>query len=189
MVDANSGETIWKVNREDDPRWSHGHYGWTSDIWDGAEGIECISNRAGHNDHNVVLFSADGRVLLEPFPYRYTPLEWDGDPTRELIGGPDGKIGDFNGKEVAFENQAQPALPAGSSVAMMADLYGDFRDELVLWVTTEDGTKSIAVVTATHPMARRYVAATETLDYQLWLARNMGGGYASVHYQPLVRSK
>lgn len=188
MVDANSGETIWKVNREDDPRWSHGHYGWTSDIWDGAAGIECISNRAGHGDDRVVLFSADGRVLLEPFPYRYTPLEWDGDPTRELIGGPDGKIGDFNGKEIVFDDQIQPALPPGAGVSMMADLYGDFRDELVLTVTAEDGAKSIAVVTATHPIARRYVSATETLDYRLWLARNMGGGYASIHYQPLAEA-
>ena len=31
---------------------------------------------AGHNDHNLILFSADGRVLLEPFPYGYLPLEW-----------------------------------------------------------------------------------------------------------------
>ncbi len=176
------------MNREDDPRWSHGHYGWTSDIWDGAAGIECISNRAGHGDDRVVLFSADGRVLLEPFPYRYTPLEWDGDPTRELIGGPDGKIGDFNGKEIVFDDQIQPALPPGAGVSMMADLYGDFRDELVLTVTAEDGAKSIAVVTATHPIARRYVSATETLDYRLWLARNMGGGYASIHYQPLAEA-
>jgi len=33
MVDANSGQVVWKVNREDDPRWTHGHVGWTANIW------------------------------------------------------------------------------------------------------------------------------------------------------------
>lgn len=185
MVAADSGEVIWKVNREDDSRWNHGHYGWVSDIWAGAEGIECVSNRRGHDDHNIVLFSAAGRVLLEPFPYRYTPMEWDGDATCELRGGPDGQIGDFNGKQVVFDNQTQPILPRGSDVILTADLYGDFRDELVLLVPRDDGSKSVSVVTAVHPINSRYIAPSESLDYRLWIARNKGGGYPSVHYQPL----
>ena len=64
---------------------------------------------------------------------------------------------------------------------MVADLYGDFRDELVLSVTGEDRKKYVAVVTATHPIDHRYIAATESLDYCLWLARNMGGGYRSIY--------
>ena len=99
MVDANSGEMIWKVNREDDPRWTPRAYGWTADIWDGSPGIECVSNRAGHDDRNVLLFSADGRVLLEPFPYGYTPLEWDGDRTRELLSAGGSRISNFDGRQ------------------------------------------------------------------------------------------
>jgi len=45
MVDANTGELIWKNNREDDPVWSHGHIGWTADIWDKSPGMEAVSNR------------------------------------------------------------------------------------------------------------------------------------------------
>ena len=100
MVDANTGEIIWKVNREDDPRWTHGHVGWTADIWAGSSGMECVSNRAGHEDRNLVLFSADGRVLLEPFPFGLKPFEWDGDPTRELLNPGSFAIGDFDGKAV-----------------------------------------------------------------------------------------
>lgn len=184
MVDAGSGEVIWKVNREDDPRWTHGHTGWTSDIWDGSPGIECISNRAGHDDRNLILFAADGRVLLEPFPNGCTPLEWDGDQTRELLR--DGKIGNFDGKQVVPATENQPDLPNNSQVLMVADLYGDFRDELVLSATDEDGGRSIAVVAATHPTDHRYVAATEDRDYQLWLARNMGGGYRSTYDRVLI---
>jgi len=179
MVDAASGQIIWKVNREDDPRWTHGHTGWTSDIWDGSPGIECTSNRAGHNDRNIILFAADGKVLLEPFPHGCTPLEWDGDPTRELLRS--GRIGNFDGKKVIAADKNQPELPDNSQILMVADLYGDFRDELVLAVSDEDGSRYIAVVAATHPTEHRYVAASEDRDYQLWLARNMGGGYRSIY--------
>ena len=185
MVDAASGQIIWKVNREDDPRWTHGHTGWTSDIWAGSPGIECVSNRAGHNDRNLILFSADGRTLLEPFPYGHTPLEWDGDPTRELLRN--GKIGNFDGKQIVPATKDQPEFPKNSQIMMVADLYGDFRDELVLSVTDDDGGKHIAVVAATHPTDRRYVAATENRDYRLWLARNMGGGYRSIYDRVLVK--
>jgi rhamnogalacturonan endolyase len=187
MVDANSGRIIWKVNREDDSRWTHGHTGWTSDIWDGSPGMECVSNRAGHGDRNLVLFAADGKVLLEPFPYGYTPLEWDGDLSRELLSGQSDKIGNFNGREIVMAANDQPDLPAGSQVMMVADLYGDFRDELVLSIRGEDRKQFIAVATATHPTSHRYVAARESRDYCLWLARNMGGGYRSIYDRPLSR--
>jgi rhamnogalacturonan endolyase len=32
LVDAATGKIIWKVNREDDPRWTHAHIGWAADI-------------------------------------------------------------------------------------------------------------------------------------------------------------
>ena len=69
---------------------------------------------------------------------------------------------------------------------MTADLCGDFRDELVLSTTTASGGKAIAVVTATHPVSCKYVTTGDSLDYRLWLARNMGGGYASVYDRPLM---
>ncbi len=72
---------------------------------------------------------------------------------------------------------------------MTADLYGDFRDELVLSTTNPDGKRAISVVTAVHPISNRYVTpaaptrsgAAGSLDYRLWLARNMGGGYRSIY--------
>jgi rhamnogalacturonan endolyase len=189
MVDADSGEVIWKVNREDDPRWTHGHTGWTADIWDGSPGIECVSNRAGHNDHNLILFSADGRVLLEPFPYGYLPLEWDGDTTRELWDAAQRSVGDFDGRQVVATSGLGPLLPARSGVLMVADLYGDFRDEFVVSTTDEEGKRGIAVVTSTCPVAHKYVTATESLDYRLWLGRNMGGGYRSAYDWPLTAAR
>lgn len=181
LVDANSGAVIWKNNRADDPRWSHGHSGWTADIWAGSPGIECISNRAGHNDSNYVLFSAAGRKLLEPFPAGWTPFEWDGDATRELLGDRGRTAGKFDGRQVVVLPGENPNPIPESSVIFVADLAGDFRDELVLLTTGKDGRKSVVVVTAPTPVARRLRAPWTDRDYRLWLARNKGGGYASVY--------
>lgn len=184
MVDANSGEVIWKNNREDDPRWTHGHSGWASDIWEGSPGIECVSNRAGHSDTNLVLFSATGKIITEHFP-RCTPVEWDGSPTRELLIGNGAGIGKFDGKKVVETVGVCPNPIPNSSLLMVADLFGDFRDELVLARQDTDGMPEVVVVTATRPVNKAYITPTEERDYRLWLARNMGGGYPSVYYQEL----
>lgn len=181
MVDANSGEVIWKLNREDDDRWTHGHSGWTADIWDGSPGLECLSNRAGHGDRHLLLFSAKGRLLLEPFPHGYTPVEWDGDGTRELLSAAGSRICNFDGTQAVEVPGVQPNPVPRSDLLMVADLCGDFRDELVLRWRTEDGKEAVGVVTATEPIKKRYVAAWEDLDYRLWVGRNRGGGYASVY--------
>ncbi|MGI9550311.1 MAG: hypothetical protein ACR2MT_03850, partial [Aurantibacter sp.] len=180
MVDANSGEVLWKLNREDDPRWKHGHIGWVSDILKESPGLECMSNRAGHADHNMLLFSSQGKLLQEGFPFGYIPLEWDGDETRELIN--DQIIGDYNGSSIAPLNGITPNFPRHGKLLMTADLFGDIRDELIFLIEPENGTSYISVITATHELNEWYVNPSESIYYKLWLARNMGGGYKSVFY-------
>lgn len=189
LVDASSGKIIWKNNREDDSRWSHGHIGWTADIWDGSPGKECVVNRAGHNDRNLVAFASDGKILQEPFPYGYSPLEWDGDPTRELITDNGHSIGNWNGREIIEKKGVQPNPVPNSSFIFAADLYGDFRDELVIQTKTSDGREAITVIAATEPVSKKYVAPAEDINYRLWLARNKGGGYASIFDNSFIEPK
>jgi len=184
MVDANTGEVIWKNNRDDDPKWTHGHTGWTSDIWDGSEGIECMTNRMGHADRDYLLFSADGKKIMDTFPIGYTPVEWDGDPTRELLGDNGRVIGNFNGKNIEIVKGMVPNPIPNTSLVFTADLFGDFRTELVLTGTDTDNRPAVFVVTATDANKTMYISASEDIDYRLWLARNMGGGYGSV-YEPV----
>ncbi|MBN2356660.1 hypothetical protein JXO59_11155, partial [candidate division KSB1 bacterium] len=179
MVDADSGEILWTYNREIDPRWTHAHYGWTADIWAGSPGLECIATRTGHGDAKPALFSSDGRLLLDVFPYGYTPIEWDGDEVRELISWDGAGLFKFDGKALVKMQGVRPNAVAGSHLLMAADLYGDFRDELVLLAKENDRT-SILVLTATEPIQSRARTKTENLDYRLWLARNMGGGYNTI---------
>ena len=114
-------------------------------------------------------------------------MEWDGDATRELIKG--GTIGDFDGKIIIPKTENQPNIPSRSSVLMTADLYGDFRDELICTGTDEDGKSVINVIAADWISPKRFLSKTESLDYRLWLARNMGGGYQSIYDQPLEEEK
>jgi rhamnogalacturonan endolyase len=187
MVDANSGEMIWKNNREDDPVWSHGHIGWTADIWDGSKGMEAVSNRAGHDDKTLLLFSSDGRRMMDSFPLGYTPMEWDGDDTRELLGDNGKVIGDFNGSEIILSPEVIPNPLKDTKLIFTADLYGDFRSEMVVSGKDTDGRSMVMVVTATEPVDRSFVAPSEELDYRLWLSRNKGGGYGQVYEYVLVK--
>jgi WD40 repeat protein len=189
MVDANTGELIWKNNREDDPKWSHGHVGWTANILESSKGIECITNRAGHDDRNLILFSADGQRLMESFPNGHTPVEWDGDPTSELLSNNGKTLSNFNGEiMIPVEGEVPNPIP-DSKVIFTADLSGDFRSELVLSSKDIDGRPVILVLSATEPLNQRYIAASENREYRLWLAHNMGGGYGQVTMHELIQLK
>jgi len=124
VVDARTGRIIWKLNREDDPRWVHAHTGWAADIWDGSPGLELLTNRDGHDVKDLVLFSADGKILLNPFPPGWRPVTWEGNATRELMSSDGQRLGRFNGREVVPIAGPGPNAGKGACV-MVADLLGD----------------------------------------------------------------
>jgi rhamnogalacturonan endolyase len=179
LVDASTGKVLWKVNREDDPRWVHGHTGWASEIWEGSPGMELLSNRDGHLMEDLVLFSAEGKILMNPFPRGWRPVNWTGGATRELISSDGRRLGRFSGSGVEPLTLKPPNEAASGSCPMAADLAGDYRDEVVCLGRTPEGAPALFVYTNTEPAARREITRTASREYRLWLARNMGGGYAS----------
>jgi rhamnogalacturonan endolyase len=179
LVDALTGETLWKQNRDDDPRWNHAHIGWVSDIWEGSPGMEILTNRDGHAADDQVLFSGSGRILLNPFPKGWQPVNWTGGPVRDLMS-PDGRrVGRFEGANVTRVDVPPPAGVDGTNCRMAADLLGDWRDEVVC--VAIDGPSAPAVRIYTNPSvaARREVARPSSREYRLWLARNLGAGYSA----------
>lgn len=178
LVDASSGKLIWKVNREDDPRWTHGHVGWASDIWQGSPGLELLANRDGHEAKDQVLFSADGKILLNPFPPGWRPVNWTGAAVRDLMTATGKQLGRFDGRGVTSTAAAGPNELNGSC-PMVADLAGDYRDEVVCVGRTAEGAAAVMVFTNIEPVGRRELTRTASREYRLWLARNWGGGYAS----------
>jgi len=179
LVDAKTGKILWKLNREDDPRWEHAHIGWASDIWEGSPGMEMLTNRDGHSAKDVVLFSAAGKILLNPFPPGWRPVNWTGGPVRELMTGNGRQVGRFEGNGIAPLPHPGPNELAGGTCNMVADLAGDYRDEVVCMSATKEGSPAVFVFSNVEPVAKREVTRTASREYRLWLARNMGGGYAS----------
>ena len=179
LVDASTGKVLWKVNREDDPRWVHGHTGWASEIWEGSPGMELLSNRDGHLMEDLVLFSAEGKILMNPFPRGWRPVNWTGGATRELVSGDGKRLARFTGSGLEPLALKPPNEAASGSCPMTADLAGDYRDEVVCLGRTPEGAPALFVYTNTEPAARREITRTANREYRLWLARNMGGGYAS----------
>jgi rhamnogalacturonan endolyase len=174
VVDARTGKIIWKVNREDDPRWNHAHIGWASDILEDSPGMEMLTNRDGHLAKDTVLFSANGKILANPFPHGWRPVNWTGGKARDLMSGNGKRIGKFDGKEVVEPGMRAPNEAASGGCNMVADLAGDFRDEVVC---SAEG--KIMVFTNIEPADRREVTRTASREYRLWLARNQGAGYGS----------
>jgi len=184
LVDASTGKLLWKVNREDDPRWVHGHVGWASDIWEGSPGMELLANRDGHEAKDQVLFSAEGKILLNPFPPGWRPVNWTGARVRELMRANGRELGRFDGQTVRPLPTPGPN-PGEGACPMVADLAGDYRDEVVCIGRTPEGAVAVMVYSNIELNSRREVTRTGSREYRLWMARNMGGGYASYfEWQP-----
>jgi hypothetical protein len=179
VVDARTGKIIWKLNREDDPRWVHAHVGWASDIFAGSPGLEMLTNRDGHDAQDQVLFSATGKILMNPFPPGWRPVNWTGGGVRELMSGNGRQLARFTGTAVAPLAAAGPNVLPSGSCSMVADLAGDYRDEVVCFGRTKEDAPAIYVFSNLQPINQREITRTASRQYRLWLARNMGGGYAS----------
>jgi len=179
LVEAKTGKIIWKLNREDDPRWVHAHVGWASDIWEGSPGMEMLTNRDGHEAKDQVLFSATGKILMNPFPPGWRPVNWTGGAVRELMSSNGRQLARFTGSGVEPLPGAGPNELGVGGCSMTADLAGDYRDEVVCFGRTKEGGPAIYVFTNIEPINKREVTRTASREYRLWMARNMGGGYAS----------
>ena len=185
VVDAAAGKIHWKLNREDDPRWQHAHIGWAADIWAGSPGMEMLTNRDGHEARDTVLFAADGRILANPFERGWSPVNWTGGDARELMTGDGTRLGRFDGRAVAPLDIAGPNESGSGSCRMVADLAGDYRDEVVCIGKNAAGNPAVLIYTNTAPATRREVPRTASREYRVWMAHTRGGGYPSYfEWQP-----
>ena len=127
-----------------------------------------------------MLFAADGKVLIENFPPGWKPVNWTGGRVRDLISGDGRKLARFNGN-VVEPLPMSPSEGPGNCV-MAADLAGDYRDEVVCIGKTAEGAQAVFVYTNTEPLNQRDVTRLANREYRLWVARNIGGGYAA-HFE------
>ncbi|MCW5964078.1 MAG: SUMF1/EgtB/PvdO family nonheme iron enzyme [Bryobacterales bacterium] len=178
LVDASTGKLIWKHNRETDPTWSHAHVGWAADILATSPGMEMMTNKDGHEAQQTVLISAVGEVLMEGFPSRFRPVNWMGSDVRELIAPDSTAVHRFEAMRLQPIAGAAPSATPCRFV-MSADLLGDYRDEVVCATRNDDGSEVFHILTNGAMPEGRQLTRTASREYRLWLARNIGAGYAS----------
>lgn len=187
VVDADTGKVIWKVNREDDPRWTHNHTGWVADILPDSPGLEIMGNRDGHFVRDTVLFDAQGKIILQPWVGGWTPVNWLGGQ-HELLSGDGKHLGRFNGKGLDVIPDVTPNEGNGR-VMYAADLMGDYRDELICTASV-NGKQTVFIYTNTTPITNRDVTRLADHEYRTWLARNLTSGYGSYfEWQPPDKKK
>jgi len=159
LADARTGELLWYF---DGPT-THVHgQGMCADIIADRPGMECY---AGESDGSQYwLYSAQGELLSQEKLGGLAPpvAWWDDDEQKEILL--DGAMRRYGG---------QPITPVEGRVLAIADLLGDWREELV--VATGD---ELRIYTTTIPAKNRKVSLLQNHQYRMGMAIQ-GMGYWS----------
>ena len=148
LHDAATGEIIWKGG----PSGADNGRGLAADIVADNRGYEFWSAYGGGEnatDRNQNPFSAiTGSQVGTSKPSMNFRIYWDGDPQDELLDGTTiskyGK-GTLGVGSAQISNLGSPSSCNGSKATpcLSADLFGDWREELILWSTKDNATLNI----------------------------------------------
>jgi rhamnogalacturonan endolyase len=162
LLDARTGATIWKkasASGQEGPGRGVG-----GDIWAGNPGAEFWSSGAGISG----LFDASGRSIGRQPGSTNHLIWWDGDPVRELLDGthidkygPGGDTRLLTGAGVAANNGTK------SNPALTADLFGDWREEVV-WRTAD--SRALRIYSTPIPTDRRLPTLLHDTQYRVGVA-------------------
>jgi rhamnogalacturonan endolyase len=177
LVEAKTGKIIWSIGE----RTYHVGDGMVADIDASLPGLECFATedpKGGSRDR--YMFSADGKRLgrREDVPGCRNWIFWDADLLREtfgyggsgrrLIGG--GRFG--RGRSLSIVKYKGETLTSNveGSIIMMADILGDWREELITILAGE-----LHIYTTTIPAKDRRVCLMQDPVYRAEVAhRSMG---------------
>ncbi|WP_144123982.1 cellulose binding domain-containing protein [Catellatospora sichuanensis] len=139
LADARTGQVLWSTAAAGD----NGR-GVAGDVWAGNPGAEAWSSA----DSNMRSANGGGTLGRKPGSANFL-VWWDGDPVRELLDGThidkygtgsDARL--LTGSNVASNNGTK------STPALSADLFGDWREE-VIWRTSDNTALRIYATTNT----------------------------------------
>jgi len=169
LVDAASGETLW-ANTE---ATVHVHsQGMCGDILAEHPGQECYAGEAKGGDQ-AWMYTAQGKRIGDENIGSLAPwtLWWDADPQKEII---------LKGRLMKFQGETLFAPPGADRPQMVADLLGDWREELVVATGGE-----LRVYSTTIPAATRRTCLMQDRLYRLYVATNsMGYNTPPQHSNP-----
>ncbi|MCY2996088.1 MAG: silent information regulator protein Sir2, partial [Planctomycetota bacterium] len=169
LVDALSGKTLW-ANEE--PTVHVHNQGMCADILAEHPGQECYAGEAKGGDQ-AWLYTAQGKRIGHENLGSLAPwtLWWDADPQKEII---------LKGKLMKYQGETLCA-PAGADRAqLVADLLGDWREELVTAYKGE-----LRIYSTTIPAKTRRTCLMQDRLYRLYVATNsMGYNTPPQHSNP-----
>ncbi len=152
LVDARTGKILWGL----DVATRHVHStGMCADIDGEVPGLECYSSDTDSEKKSNIrwLFSAQGKILRDDLDWGFglRSVYWDADAQRELVRG----RSIFKYKGESIDNAI-----AGSIVGV-ADLLGDWREELIVSVAGE-----LRIYTTTIPANDRRICLMQDPLYR-----------------------
>jgi rhamnogalacturonan endolyase len=169
LVDAKTGEMIWSLGKST----KHVGDGMVADIDPSVPGLECFATEDSKGGSSArYLLSTAGKPLGAgaDVPGCRNWVFWDGDLLRETIAG--GGFGRGRSSGASIVKHKGPVLTAGieGSIMMIADLLGDWREEVVTALPGE-----LRIYTTTIPAQDRRVTLVQDPVYRAEVAhRSMG---------------
>ena len=148
LHDAATGEIIWKGG----PSGADNGRGMAGDIVAGNRGYEFWSSYGGAEGataRNQNPFSAQtGKQVASTKPSMNFRIYWDGDLQDELLDGT--TISKYGGSTLGVGSKTIASLGSPSSCngtkatpCLSADIFGDWREELILWDSSNSSTLNI----------------------------------------------
>lgn len=134
MVDAKTGKPLWNIGHFT----KHVGDGMIADILPDVPGLECFASedsKAGLRDKYML--AANGTYLARNsgVPPCRDWIFWDTDKLRESIqiSGASRKLSEYFARDFSIVKYPNDTIMSGiqGSIMMMADLYGDWREELI----------------------------------------------------------
>mgnify|MGYP000721689735 CR=1 FL=1 len=154
VVDARTGEILWGV---DERTWHVHSSGLCADIHPDYHGRECYGkDRNNPEGEKPRMFSAKGELISgRDRGFSVDAVWWDADPQREILK--DGRMQDYDGKKRSGRIKG--------SLAAMADVFGDWREEVITSVPGE-----LRIYTSTIPSETRHICLMQDPLYRLDVA-------------------
>ena len=184
MVDARTGEQVWNIGHET----MHVGNGMVADFDPSHPGLECFATedkKGGSTDK--YLLTADGKYIRrnEDIPPCGGWVWWDADLTREVLHNPLSREELMerwrNGQPIAqqvvkWADKSSVGEGIEGSLQLIADLYGDWREELVVSLPGE-----LRIYTTNIPAQDRRITLMQDALYRSYVAhRSMGYPQAPV---------
>lgn len=174
LLDAKTGQVIWGLGKKT----LHVGDGMVADILPDVPGLECFAAEDSKGgSRSKYLLSAKGKLLAtdQEVPGCRNWIFWDADKVRESIVSPgfEHNMGDrYTTSKLSIVKYKGPTLETRieGSVIMMADLQGDWREELITILPGE-----LRIYATTIPAVDRRVCLMQDPFYRAEVAhRSMG---------------